>query len=491
MRESLGHNGELPEGWAETQLANLCHLNPPKPTATEVPPDARVTFVPMPAVSADARAVAHPQIRSFSEVRKGFTSFRDNDVILAKITPCFENGKAAVCRGLLNGIGFGSTEFHVLRSTGAVLPEYIYHFTRQDSFLRDGEANMTGSVGQKRVPANWLASVAIPLPPLAEQRRIVAKVEELLGRMNGARERLAKVPTLLKRFRQSILAAACSGQLTTEWRDQREDLPSPIGEPAGDSDGLPASWEQATVGHVIESLKYGTSKKCGYARKGVPVLRIPNIGDGIVTQDDMKYADLEPAEVDQLRLRTGDLLMIRSNGSVSLLGKTALVSTAETDFAYAGYLIRLRPDPRKVFPAFLNAALSSFGVRLQIELPARSTSGVNNINSDEVRALRISLPALPEQREIVRRVDALFTLADKIEARVKSATARAEKITQAILAKAFRGELMPTEAELARQEGRDYEPASVLLKRIRASWVEGDHEPQSKGRKSRQQRRKV
>ena len=167
----------------------------------------------MPAVDADARAITKPQVRPFVEVRKGFTSFRDNDVIVAKITPCFENGKAAICRGLMNGLGFGSTEFHVLRSTGAALPEYVYYFTDQESFRDDGAANMTGSVGQKRVPVSWLASVEIPLPPLAEQRRIVAKVEELFGRLNSARERLAKVPTLVKRFRKAVLAAACSGQL--------------------------------------------------------------------------------------------------------------------------------------------------------------------------------------------------------------------------------------------------------------------------------------
>jgi type I restriction enzyme S subunit len=176
--------------------------------------------------------------------------------------------------------------------------------------------------------------------------------------------------------------------------------------------------------------------------------------------DDIKYAKLEPTEFESLRLTPGDILMIRSNGSVSLLGKAALIGEKEADFAYAGYLIRLRPNKSKVVPAFLNVVFSSFGVRLQIELPARSTSGVNNINSDEVKSLYIPLPNFAEQHEIVRRVDALFALADKIEARATSAAARVEKITQAILAKAFRGELVPTEAELARQEGRDYEPAS-------------------------------
>jgi type I restriction enzyme S subunit len=133
-----------------------------------------------------------------------------------------ENGKAAVVRGLLNGLGFGSTEFHVLRSTGAVFPDYVYHFIRQEWFRRAAEQEMTGSVGQKRVPATFLEATAIPLPPLAEQQRIVAKVEALLARVNAARQRLAKAPAILKRFRQSVLAAACSGHLTADWRSQNE-----------------------------------------------------------------------------------------------------------------------------------------------------------------------------------------------------------------------------------------------------------------------------
>ena len=210
----------IPPGWSIQPIHAICAVNPKKPAIDALKPTDPVTFVPMPAGNADAGAITAPLFRAFADVRKGFTSFANEDVIVAKITPCFENGKAALCRGLTNGLGFGSTEFHVLRSNGAVLPEYIFHFVRQDSFRREGESNMTGSVGQKRVPAEWVKNVEIPIPPLAEQRRIVAKVEDVLGRVNTARQRLAKIPALLKRFRQSVLAAACAGRLTAEWRDE-------------------------------------------------------------------------------------------------------------------------------------------------------------------------------------------------------------------------------------------------------------------------------
>src|ERR1041385_4362464 len=163
---------DLPEGWAQSTLSEICDINPPKPAANSVHEAELVTFVPMPAVDETLGAISKPDLRPFSKVRKGYTAFRDGDVIMAKITPCMENGKAAIARGLQNDIGFGSTEFHVLRSNGTVLPEYVYHCIRQEAFRRAAEDEMTGSVGQKRVPVSFLEQAELPLPPLAEQKRI-------------------------------------------------------------------------------------------------------------------------------------------------------------------------------------------------------------------------------------------------------------------------------------------------------------------------------
>ena len=300
-------------------------------------------------------------------------------------------------------------------------------------------------VNQSTLPKEELLDSEIIVPPLAEQKRIVAKVEKLLAKVDASRARLDKVVANLKRFRQSVLAAACSGRLTADWRRGKVR--------AGE-------WAPSSVGEVVESLKYGTATKCEYEKRGVPVLRIPNVVSGRIDHSDLKYAKLPAKEFQQLRLVAGDILLIRSNGSVSLVGRTAVVSKAEENYAYAGYLIRLRPDRKKVEPDFLNLVLSSYDIRLQIELEARSTSGVNNINSEEVRALSIQLPPLPEQREIVRRMDEMFALADRLEARVGKARGQVDKLTQSILAKAFRGELVP-------QDPND-EPAEKLLARIRA-----------------------
>jgi type I restriction enzyme S subunit len=160
--------------------------------------------------------------------------------------------------------------------------------------------------------------------------------------------------------------------------------------------------------------------------------------------------------------------MIRSNGSVALVGKAALVTEREAGCSYAGYLMRLRPKQVRVVPEYLHLALQTYDVRVQIELPARSTSGVHNINSEEVMALRVRVPAREAQGAAVREVGRLFALADTIEHRVQAATARAEKLPHAILSRAFSGDLVPTEAELARAEGRTYETAEGLLARTSA-----------------------
>jgi type I restriction enzyme S subunit len=342
----------------------------------------------------------------------------------------------------------------IIRPVDGTLPAYLAKYLSSPDVQRMIWSEEYGVTRQALTKGQILA-FTIPLPPLAEQKRIVAKVETLLAHVNAARQRLAKVPALLKRFRQSVLAAAI------------EDLPV------------------ASLGEVMTDLKYGTAIKCEIERHGTPVLRIPNVGNRVVDQTNLKYADLEPGEQRKLSLAPGDILLIRSNGSVSLIGKPALVSEKETGFAFAGYLMRLRLDCSRALPEYVTHVLESQSVREQIEMPARSTSGVHNINTTEVKALTIPLPPLAEQHEIVRRVEALLARVDRIEKRLATATRRVETLTQAILAQAFRGELVPTEAELARREGRDYEPAGVLLERIRATRAGTDS-----ANKSRRSRRK-
>ena len=465
----MNDEATLPTGWAQVLLPAICEINPAKPSANALPADAPVTFVPMPAVDAEQGTITIPTIRAFSEVRNGFTAFRDGDVIMAKITPCMENGKAALARGLQNGLGFGSTEFHVLRSKGAVLPEYVYHFIRQESFRRVAEGEMTGSVGQKRVPASFLEQAELPLPPLAEQRRIVAKVEELLVQVNAARERLARVPTILKRLRQSVLAAACSGRLTADRRGGQAE--------PGSVDEYPAGWRLTTLGLLAKPSLNGrgfvTSGSRGWAQYvstvGPFFIRSENINtEYLRLADAIRVMPPAGAEVERTRVRAGDLLLTITGNNV---GRTAIVPD-ECPLAHVSQhvaIIRLiRPCEAPYLWIWLRSEKHG-QAQLRSYFYGETKPG---LNLQQVKDVVVHLPPLAEQREVVRRAEVLFALADAIEKRVTAATLRVEKLTQAILARAFRGELVPTEAELTRSEGRDYESASALLARIRAERVD-------------------
>jgi type I restriction enzyme, S subunit len=493
----IGRSSERPEGWGWCPLGRCCMVNPPKPVAGEIPKEGCVSFVPMAAVDADNGAITSPQTRNCGEVRNGFTAFRDGDVIVAKITPCMENGKAAICRGLVNGRGFGSTEFHVLRPTEAVLAEYVYYLVRQVSFRREAAENMTGSVGQKRVPAEYLANVELPLPPLAEQKRIVAKVEELLARVNAARARLAKAPALLKRFRQSVLAAACSGQLTADWREKHDAraVEEVLAESAKSVDvkairhlvrrgteglpevqvpEIPATWVNRSVRQLIETgaildFQDGNHgalypRAADFGEKGVRFLTAAQVFDNRVLLDQAPFLKHEKAKLLRIGfVRPRDVLLTHN----ATVGRVAMLPDYEGELILGTSVTYYRTNPKLLLPEYLCFAMQGQFWQDQLRSVMEQTTR-NQVSVTKQIEFLLLVPPVAEQAEIVRRVQALFTLADKIEARVQAATARVEKITQAILAKAFRGQLVPTEAALARAEGRPYEPASALLARIRA-----------------------
>jgi type I restriction enzyme S subunit len=445
----------------------------------------------MPAVDATEGAITKPQTRRFSEVRKGFTSFREDDVIMAKITPCMENGKAAIARHLINGQGFGSTEFHVFRSTGAVLPEFIYHFIRQDVYRRAAEAEMTGSVGQKRVPQSFLETTELPLPPLHEQIRIVRSLTELLMTVKASHEKLSRVPATLKRFRQAVLAAACSGRLTEEWRAEHPAIESghtlaerirqshvsqglghggQAAAPTEDvhnvtQDAIPDTWvveELKVLCQPGRSITYGILKPGPDVSGGISYIRVADFPNNRLKLEGIRRTTKQIADMyRRSALREGDLLL-------SIRGTAGRVCRVPAQLDGAN----ITQDTARIS---IHPELSSDYMEFYLRCPstqkrlesAMKGVAVRGVNIGDVRVLQVALPPRAEQDEIVRRVDALLKIADAIDGHLLNATARADKLTESILAKAFRGELVFTEAELARREGREYEPASVLLERIK------------------------
>ena len=165
-------------GWGLVSLGSVCRINPKKSQDSRLGSGIEVSFVPMPAVTEHGE-IDVTTIKEYDEVKTGFTYFAENDVLFAKITPCMENGKGAVAKGLRNGIGFGSTEFHVLRPiSGETNPYWIYMLTAFSQFREDAANNMTGSAGQRRVPASYLENYRVAVPPIELQEQFATFVEQ-------------------------------------------------------------------------------------------------------------------------------------------------------------------------------------------------------------------------------------------------------------------------------------------------------------------------
>jgi type I restriction enzyme S subunit len=208
--------GELPEGWVRTPLINLCEINPKLPNC-QYEDTLEVTFLPMKRVSEVINRIDATEVRAFSDVKKGFTPMIDGDVIFAKITPCMENGKIAVVHSLKNGIAFGSTEFHVFRCHDSILNTYIFHFLVQERTRYTAEENMTGAVGQRRVPKKFLEDYVVTIPStIEEQQEIVQEIESRLSICDKIEETIQQGLQQAEALRQSILKKAFEGKLVPQ-----------------------------------------------------------------------------------------------------------------------------------------------------------------------------------------------------------------------------------------------------------------------------------
>jgi type I restriction enzyme S subunit len=196
----------IPSAWSWGQLAQIGIINP----RNDEEDNAEASFVPMPMIYAEYARPNEHEIRPWGEIKKGFTHFAEGDVGLAKITPCFENGKSTVFRNLTGGIGAGTTELHIVRPI-FVIADYILIFLKSSHFIEAGIPKMTGTAGQKRVPKDYFAFSPFPLPPLAEQHRIVARVDELMALLNELETRLTTIATTRHQLLEATLQEALKG----------------------------------------------------------------------------------------------------------------------------------------------------------------------------------------------------------------------------------------------------------------------------------------
>ncbi len=401
--------------WPIVTLGEVTEINPTRPRALgQLPDDHIVSFVPMPAVDQYLGSITKAEARRFVEVKKGFTYFAENDVIFAKITPCMQNGKSAIARGLNNGLGFGSTEFHVIRANeDRIIPEWIWYFVRRLEFRIEGTHQFRGGVGQQRVPAEYLAKARIPLPPVEEQHRLVELIKEQLNRVNEMENLRAETLKDCERLQSSVFADFVESTKQTEIA-------------------------MATLGEVLTDCKYGTSVKANLDGIGCPVLRMGNIKGGQLDVTDLKYIDLPNAERARYLLQRGDILVNRTN-SLELVGKSAIFGSLPGEWVYASYLVRLRVDLSKALPEYVNGVINSRIGRNYVLRTARRAIGMVNINAQEIKRMPLPLPSMETQKVLVDRMQATSPLINSLAEQMNNDAIVC--LRESILRKAFAGEL--------------------------------------------------
>lgn len=309
-----------------------------------------------------------------------------------------------------------------------------------------------------------LYAIKVQLPPLAEQHRIATKLEQLVRKVDVCQTRLARLPDTLRRFRQSVLAAACCGRLTADWRGQTETAVESTG-PDEAPEGflpLPETWRWGSLETVCKKIVDCPHSTPKWTASGHLCVRTTNFKPGFLDLSEVRYVSNETFKerIERLHPQPGDILYSREGG---ILGIACIIPPGvELCLGQRMMLLRTGPD-------FIGALLMHWlNSRLILSRVQQLTGGTASphLNVRDIKDFPIPMPPLAEQHEIVSRVEALLALADQIEARLGKAQAQVDKLTPTLFAKAFSGELVPTEAELARQEHRDYEPASVLLERI-------------------------
>ena len=490
---------QLPRGWAWAKLSEIAGINPSTRVAFE-DEAAPVNFIPMRAVAPEGGGLTDPEVRPLREVRKGYTTFLSGDVIMAKITPCMENGKTTVVPDLPNSVCFGSTEFHVLRPELGIRASWISHFLLRHDLRRAAQRKMTGGVGQMRVPASFLEAVTVPVPPTAEQERISDALDEMLTDLDAGVEALKRAKAKLKLYRASVLRAAVTGDLTAGWRAVHPKL-----EPASvllerilrdrrrlweekqlakfQSSGrtpppnwrakykepslpilaslpeLPTTWSWATLEQLAWDSGYGTSTKCSATNEGLPVLRIPNISRGSLDISDLKFAPGTYSEPSEELVTRGDLLIIRTNGSRMLIGRGAVLKESpDRDYSYASYLIRFRLVPDSALLNWISLVWQSTLTRQWIEKRAATSAGQYNISLAVLASLPIPLPPAEEQEFIAELLDDQLSVSDHLHEDIDGKLKGLNGLRQATLKVAFEGSLVA-------QDSKD-ESADLLLVRI-------------------------
>ncbi len=346
---------------------------------------------------------------------KTLSRIEANDIIVNKIWA--RNGSVAVVPKSLAG-SYVSSEFPTFTPISDKLePKWFHWITKTRFFWDQCDAKSRGTSGKNRIRPERFLEIEIPLPPLPEQRRIVARIEDLAAKINEARILRQQAAEETEAVSNSQLRAEYFSLLETFGATQLEDLLTDAG--------------------------YGSSEKCHADRVdgAIPVLRIPNVASERISLMDLKFACLSDRDHERLRLSPGDILVVRTNGSLDLVGRSAVVPDLPEPMAFASYMIRLRFDASKIDPEYVQRMLRHLRVSGDLIEFARTTAGQYNVSLGRLRAAKIPVPSLSEQRRMVGELDASQAQVDALTKLQTETAAELDALMPSLLDKAFKGEL--------------------------------------------------
>jgi len=409
----------MKKGWPAKTLAEVCQIKPPKSEAREkVSASSLVSFLPMEDMGIGVKFVKATQTKPLSAVVGSYTYFADGDVLLAKITPCFENGKLGIAEGLKNGIGFGSSEYVVFRPDPTVSKEWLYYFLSRETFRVEGAARMSGAVGHKRVSKEFIEECSIPVPSLAEQQRIVGLLDEafegLATAKANAEKNLQNARALFESHLQSVFTQRGSG------------------------------WVENRLKSVTTKIGSGATPRGGeesYKTEGISLIRSLNVHD--LGFKYAKLAFLDDAQADELsnvEVQPRDVLLNITGASVA---RCAIVPEDVLPARVNQHVSIIRPVAEKLDADFLHYLLISKPYKDQLLKTGEEGGSTRQaITKAQIQEFAVEYPStLKEQKAIVAKLDAMLAETQRLARLYERKHAALEALKKSLLHQAFTGEL--------------------------------------------------